>query len=234
MKRFPFLLFIICLPLFSLYARNEPSVANTEENLPDPSVISEAFGHILAKNLTDNTGFRFDPEKIIKGIRDATAGLPSPLSEEQYEKAISLIQQKYFNELATENLTRADAFMENNLLSGLVRELVPGKLQITVIREGTGPAIEPHHTPLIHYIGRYPDETIFSSSEESGEPVVLQLDQTIPGFRQGLIGAKEGETRRLFIHPDLGYGMSDLFQPNSLMIFDITVLKADETEKTTS
>jgi peptidylprolyl isomerase len=38
---------------------------------------------------------------------------------------------------------------------------------------------------------------------------------------------KEGESRRLFIHPDLAYGVAGHLPPNSLLIFDIEIVKAD-------
>lgn len=38
---------------------------------------------------------------------------------------------------------------------------------------------------------------------------------------------KEGEKRRLFVHPDLGYGTSGHLPPNALLIFDIELVKAD-------
>ena len=37
---------------------------------------------------------------------------------------------------------------------------------------------------------------------------------------------KEGEKRRLFVHPDFAYGTNGPLPPNSLLIFDIEVVKA--------
>ena len=39
---------------------------------------------------------------------------------------------------------------------------------------------------------------------------------------------KEGEKRRLFLHPDLGYGTTGHLPPNSLLIFDVEVVKANQ------
>jgi len=72
---------------------------------------------------------------------------------------------------------------------------------------------------------------VFGSSEETGGPITIPLDQTIPGFSKGLVGMKEGEKRRLFVHPDLGYGTMGQLPPNELLIFDIEVVKADTADE---
>src|SRR5262249_32953701 len=97
-------------------------------------------------------------------------------------------------------------------------------------REGTGPAVESHSSPKIHYTGKYQDGTVFGTSEEMGGPITIPLDQTIPGFSKGITGMKEGEKRRLFVHPDLGYGTTGQLPPNELLIFDIEVVKANSDE----
>lgn len=56
---------------------------------------------------------------------------------------------------------------------------------------------------------------------------MISLDETIPGFNKGLIGMKEGEKRTLFIHPDYGYGTSGYLPPNSLLTFEVELIKAN-------
>ena len=201
------------------------TVDETQE-LPDTKVISETFGHLLTKNL-ETPGFKFDIDSVIIGMQNEANGLPSPLTEEQYEMAMNIIQKRCFEELASANLHQADQFMLENVSNKDVIEVVPEKLHIQVLEEGSGTSVQPQNTPLIHYTGRYLDETVFGSSDENEAPIPLRLDQVIPGFSQGLVGAREGEVRRIYIHPDLGYGTSELMPPNSLLIFDIKVVQAD-------
>ena len=63
------------------------------------------------------------------------------------------------------------------------------------------------------------------------EEELIPLDEALPGLKQGMVGMKEGEKRLLFIHPDLGYG-KESYVPNSLLIFDIEVIKADTSAET--
>ena len=88
------------------------------------------------------------------------------------------------------------SWTKNKKEHGVV-EVVPGKLQYLIIKEGTGATVEPHSSPKIHYTGKYQDGTVFGTSEEMGGPITIPLDQTIPGFSKGIMGMKEGEKRRL-------------------------------------
>lgn len=209
----------------------EESKQEQKEQLPDTATLSKAFGHLIAKNLTDNPGYQFDLKQVITGIQEELEGVPSPLTEAQYEDAIAKIQKQCFDEISCQNLEQANTFLTQNAQKNEIAELVPGKLQMEILQEGSGPSITESSTPLVHYTGRYLDDTVFGTSEKM-EPIALDLNDAIAGFKQGLIGAKEGEKRRLYIHPDLGYGDSGFLLPNALMVFDIEVLKSHtEAEK---
>ncbi len=207
------------------YEPHQDQMISSENSLPNTEVLSKAFGHLIAKNLADSTGYQFDIKEVISGIQEELDGKPSPLTEEQYEEAIAKIQKQCFEEMSDQNLSQANHFLEENAKNEGIKEIIPGKLQITVLKEGKGPQIAENSTPLIHYTGRYMDETLIGSSEQM-DPIALDLTEAIEGFKKGLIGAKEGESRRLYIHPELGYGESGFLLPNALLIFDIEVLKS--------
>lgn len=198
----------------------------------DMKKLSEAFGHFIGRNL-QSPGLKFDIDSLIKGIREGANGEPSPLTEKEYEEMMAAVQERAFQEMSDTNLKAANDFIEKNRREDGVIEIVPGKLQYMVVKEGTGPVVGEHASPKIHYTGKYHDGTVFGTSEEMGGPITIPLDQTIPGFSKGIVGMKEGEKRRLFVHPDLGYGTTGQLPPNELLIFDVDVIKADtgESEK---
>ena len=146
---------------------------------------------------------------------------------------MAAVQEHAFKEMSASNLKAANEFMEKNAKEKNVIEVVPSKLQYIVLQEGKGAAVDAHSSPKIHYTGKYQDGTVFGTSEEMGGPITIPLDQTIPGFSKGIVGMKEGEKRRLFVHPDLGYGTTGQLPPNELLIFEIDVVKAnaDESDK---
>jgi peptidylprolyl isomerase len=206
-------------------AQTMPQEQTQEISKEDIKKISEAFGHFIGRNL-NTPGVNFDVESVITGIRNGVAGKPAPMSDKEYEEKMLLLQKVAFSKLSDINLKAATEFMEKNVKEKGVIVVEPGKLQYMIIEQGNGPAVESNGSPLINYTGKYLDGTVFGSSVDAGGPITIPLDQTIPGFSKGIAGMKEGEKRRLFVHPDLGYGTMSHLPPNSLLIFDIEVLKA--------
>lgn len=204
----------------------EKSDEMQEENL-DLGKISESFGFLIGKNL-DSLGFEFDMERVVKGIQDCAAGKEPPMSETECVQAISMVQERAFQKLAKENLEVADDFMETNKKDSNIVQLEEGKLQYRVEKEGAGEVVQAHFSPLIRYTGKFLDGKIFGSSKEDE---LISLDDTIAGFSKGIVGMKEGEKRTLFIHPTLGYGMQGYLPPNSLLTFEIEVVKANAPKK---
>ncbi|MFZ4772396.1 MAG: FKBP-type peptidyl-prolyl cis-trans isomerase [Chlamydiia bacterium] len=211
----------------------EPAAVQTEEKNPeiadeiDHLLISEALGHLISKNLS-TLGSNFNMDRLIKGLKDATAGLPNPLSEEQTVEAIQKYQEKAFQKLANDNLRKAQEFLDFNAKNTNVISLESGKIQYVTLEKGEGASIEPHANPLIKYQARFLDGQVFGESKV-GE--TISLDDTIPGFSKALIGMKEGEKRTIYIHPDLGYSGNGMLPPNSLLTFDVEVVKADVPEE---
>lgn len=215
-------------------ATQTPSTATTTQPTDntkpiDMKKLSEAFGNFIGRNL-QSPGLSFDLESIIKGIREGATGQPSPLTEKEYEEMMAAVQEKAFKEMSSSNLKAANDFMTKNKQESGIVEVVPGKLQYSILNEGTGATVDAHSTPKINYTGKYQDGTVFGTSEEMGGPIAIPLDQTIPGFSKGILGMKEGEKRRLYVHPDLGYGTTGQLPPNELLIFDIEVVKANSDE----
>lgn len=208
----------------------EPSVGSQtvkdEISQEDISKISEAFGHFIGRNL-NTPGVKLDVEAVIKGVQEGAAGKPAPLSDKEYEEKMLQLQKVAYNRLAEENLKAANDFLKDNSSKADIVVVEPGKLQYTILEKGNGAEVKANSNPMINYSGKYIDGTTFGTSSEVGGPISIPLDQTIPGFSKGIQGMKEGEKRRLFVHPDLGYGTLGHLPPNSLLIFDIEVVKAD-------
>ena len=136
-KRFFFLSFL----LTSFFIKAWPSPAtepakeeketNVEQNTKEsPSInkISEAFGHLIGKNL-ESLGFEFNMNQVVKGLQDACTGKTSPMDEAECVQAISLVQEAAFQKLADSNLAEAEAFLKKNAQEEGVIELEKGKLQ---------------------------------------------------------------------------------------------------------
>jgi len=214
---------MICTCYAADEEKNEKKEVTKEELFSKESIarISRAYGHLIYKSL-DNPILKLNVDEVIQGMQDARAGKPSPMTEQEYEEAIANAQEISLKEMSDKNLKDAEEFLSKNAGEPGVIELEKGKLQALVLKEGDGDAVTAEMLAVMHYKGEYLDGTVFGTSRE-GEPASINLNQTIPGFRQGVLGMKVGEKRRLFIHPDLGYGTSGQLLPNALLIFELEV-----------
>lgn len=207
-----------------------------KESPPDESTIhpdeieklSRAFGHLIGKNLIQqdlekNGKVKLDLAQIIKGLQEAADGKESPMTENEYVEAIVAAKELAFEQESRENLEKAETFLRKNATDKTIVSIENGKVQYRIDKTGTGEAIQPHFSPLIHYKGQFLDGSIFSDSNEA----VLSLDEIITGLRLGLIGMKEGEKRTIYIHPDFAYKMHHNLPPNSLLTFEIEVVQAN-------
>jgi len=198
----------------------------SSDNNIDISRLSEAFGHLIGKNM-ENLGLKFDLSGVVKGLQDAAAGKASPMTEVECVQAITTIQESLFKQQAEKNLQLANSFMAKNANETGIVKVENGKLHYKVEHNGNGDEVQENFSPLIRYVGKFLDGSVFGASKEEE---VISLDETIPGITKGLVGMKEGEKRILYIHPDMGYGTSSPLPPNSLLTFEIEVVKANSTE----
>ena len=92
------------------------------------------------------------------------------------------------------------------------------KVETTV--QGTGPGAKQGDTITALYTGMFLDGTVFDASSKHGNQpfeFTLGASQVIKGWDQGMVGAKQGEHRRLFIPAELAYG-------DAPMVFDIEII----------
>ena len=106
---------------------------------------------------------------------------------------------------------------------------LPTELVITDLVEGTGEGAQVGDTVVVHYVGvRSEDGVEFDNSYDGGAtfPVVLGEGRVIPGWEQGLIGAKSGGQRQLDIPSELAYGDADrgTIRPGDALTFVIDVV----------
>ena len=103
------------------------------------------------------------------------------------------------------------------------------ELQIETLSEGTGEIAETGKRVSVHYEGRLVDGEVFDASRPRGQAFSFTIGagQVIGGWEQGVAGMKVGETRRLTIPPELGYGEAgagDVIPPNATLVFEIELL----------
>ena len=180
----------------------------------DSEKLSVALGHMIGKNL-QSLNVPLDLEAIAKGLQDEAAGLTSPMSEEDCVETLMKMQEE-------KNLKESIAFLESNKKREGVVSLEDGKLQFEVLKKGEGQSVLPYNSPLVR-VRKEGDSFNSPASEE-----ILALDEAIPGLKLGIVGMREGEIRKLYVHPELAFGKEQRIDPpNSLFIIEVEILKAD-------
>jgi peptidylprolyl isomerase len=73
--------------------------------------------------------------------------------------------------------------------------------------EAAGKTVEPGDLVRVHYTGRLEDDSVFDTSD-GREPLEFEAGSgdVIPGFEEGIMGMRVGETKRIVIPPDEAYG----------------------------
>lgn len=81
-------------------------------------------------------------------------------------------------------------------------------LQTTDLVEGEGREVKQTSTIEANYFGWTADGKIFDSTNQNGtvSPATFSLQEVIPGWTEGLAGAKEGSVRKVVIPTDMAYG----------------------------
>ena len=102
-----------------------------------------------------------------------------------------------------DNLMESEDFLNNNLSNPEVFEIEAG-LQYEKLKT-SGSGISPSLEDVINadFHGTLLDGSVFWSSIENGEPLVVTLAQLIPGCQKAISLMEVGDSWKLFIHPDL-------------------------------
>lgn len=225
--------------LFTVFAAFAQSAIVAEENIEEKEQVeqelfspeniqkvSKTFGHMVYRSI-DQSFVKFDTADVIQGFQDAESGQEAPMAEPEYKQMVSRMQTYLLKERADNNLKTAQGFLEENGKRDAVITLEEGFLQYEVLQDGDDQAdvVAEGALTKVYYVGKYANGTVFSEIDrESQEPIEVDIKETIPGFQKGMNGMRVGEKRRIFIHPDFGYGSEGPLEPNSLLIFDIEVI----------
>ncbi len=102
------------------------------------------------------------------------------------------------------------------------------ELGILDLCDGDGASIEESSIVTVDYVGAAESTgEVFESSFQYGQPATFGVSQVIAGWREGLLGMREGGTRMLVIPGELAYGEEPPgpgIGPNETLIFVVDLL----------
>ena len=120
------------------------------------------------------------------------------------------------------NLENGKAFLATNAKKANVDTTASG-LQYTIVAEGAAEKVAPQDTVWVNYKGTLIDGTVFDENDSTK----FIANRVIRGWTEGLGLLGEGGKATLYIPSNLAYGErgNRNIEPNSVLIFDVEVLK---------
>lgn len=101
---------------------------------------------------------------------------------------------------------------------------LPSGLQVTDIATGPGPTPAADDVVSVRFTGFLADGCVFTTSYLQEEPVEIDLEASVAGFKEGVSTMQVGGQRRLRVPPGLAYGPQGFpgrVPPNATVVFVI-------------
>lgn len=207
--------------------------ANINNKSSQQDQLGYSYGYVMGRTNAD-TLKEINLDAFIQGLKQASSGQASSLTDEEMAKALTLYkkqseskQLEQFKQLAEKNRIAGESFLADNAKKAGVTTR-PSGLQYQVLKQGSGKTPSASSKVKVNYEGRLIDGTVFDSSIARNQAVEFLASQVIPGWTEGLQLMKEGAEYRFFIPAKLAYGeigSGDSIEPNSTLIFDVELLK---------
>ncbi len=225
--------------VFAISCNAQKSNVKVDVELPTTAEVDSAsyllgvnFGSIIKNsNLADDFK-ELNMAEIKKGMQDFINAQGDPYSNEfadQFDidprtmgQVLNDYIMKRMDYKAAVNEAEGKAFLVKNAKREDVDTTASG-LQYTIIAEGAGEKIAPNDTVWVNYKGSLIDGTVFDQNENTE----FVANRVIRGWTEGLGLLGEGGKAVFYIPAELGYGArgNQAIQPNSVLIFDVEVLR---------
>jgi FKBP-type peptidyl-prolyl cis-trans isomerase len=187
------------------------------------------IGRLLKKESVD-----VNLDVFKEAIKDVLSGTKLLLTDDEMAEIKNVIgkdvsegKEKHKQALAEKNRLEEEKFLAANKgQEGVV--CLPSGLQYKVIKAGTGKTPKEDDLVSVHYRVSLIDGTEVESSYGKSEPATFDLENVIPGWREGARLMQAGAKWRFFIPSKLAYGedgVGELLGPNTMLIFDLELLK---------
>ncbi len=204
---------------------------------------SYAIGMQIGRSLTSQE-VNVNVDVMFQAIRDILAKKQPLLSMADFQKTMATFSQAQQKKQQAardaqtklratsqakegpKNLAAATAFLEANKTKEGVKVTASG-LQYLVMKAGDGPKPKATDRVSVHYHGSLIDGTVFDSSVKRGTPSQFGVTGVIKGWIEALQLMETGAKWKLFIPPELAYGLPGRpsIPPNSALIFEVELLE---------
>lgn len=212
------------------------SKSTTAPTHVDKAKASEIVGYELAGRYPEWARSLISPQQVGQAVTRALEGKKPSMSQTQAESVakafgaeLQTLGKQHYDQVSAANKKAGDAFLAKNKNKPGVRVTQDG-LQYQVVSQGTGPRPKASDTVEVNYTGSFVNGEEFDSSAKHGSgPAKLSLANVFPGFKEAILLMPTGSHYKFVIPSDLAYGSEPKngFPPNETLVFDVTLVKIE-------
>jgi FKBP-type peptidyl-prolyl cis-trans isomerase FkpA len=186
-----------------------------------------ALGLVISQNLSSFNLNASDLESVLAGVSDGVLKKDLKVDVQTYAPKISQLQAARAGATAAVEKKAGQAFLDKAAAEKGATK-TPSGLIITTLKPGTGPSPKATDKVKVHYHGTLADGTVFDSSVQRGEPIVLTLNSVIKCWTEGVQLMKVGGKSKLVCPSDIAYGdqgRPPTIKPGATLVFEVELLE---------
>lgn len=213
----------------------------------DSVEVAYAMGLQLGLSLRADTVANINPDLFLASFREGLRRGERRLTPSQVSRARAVFQDSLqFAEIrqraavdssaqallarVQRGRTQSDSLMQAVRQQPGIQRTASG-VYYRVTRQGSGTSPTETDRARVTYVGRLPNGREFDRSPE-GEPAELSVQGVVPGFAEMLTQMRPGESRTIYLPPEMAYGLQGRpgpdgvggIPPSSALIFDVTLV----------
>lgn len=231
--------------IFEILVREQPSVRGRAIVFSRGSVdsdlrqerVSYSIGYDLGQTMARRVE-NLNLELFNAGIEHAYRGQEPKLSPEEmdfivkeYGREVARLARDDRERIAARNLRVSREFLERNARQPEV-VVLPSGLQYEILEQGAGLRPKLGSRVKVHHRATLLDGTEFDNTYEKAPAEFVLTESVLPGYSEGLKLMSEGSRWRLFVPPQLAYGIrgqasvpgAPPIEPNATLVFEVELL----------
>ena len=246
------LIFGFGMALVQGYAAEQatPPPANAAASAPklSPKELKENMSYAIGTDIGRNLkrgGVELDLDVLGSAMKDAMAGNPSKLTDQQVQEAIGNYRKEAMakrdedrRKSAEKNRKEGETFLAENKKKAGIKTIgvtladgTPAELQYKVITDGAGEIPKTNDTVSVNYRGTLINGKEFdSSAKHGGQPAKFQVNRVVRGWTEALSRMKAGSKWELYVPSTLAYGdqgSGPTIEPGSTLIFEVELIGSE-------
>jgi FKBP-type peptidyl-prolyl cis-trans isomerase FkpA/FKBP-type peptidyl-prolyl cis-trans isomerase FklB len=186
-----------------------------------------ALGLVISQNLSSFNLSPTELDAVLAGVSDGVLKKEHKVEVQTYLPKIGALQTARASASAAVEKKAGQSFLDKAAAEkGATR--TPSGLIITTLKAGNGAAPKTTDRVKVHYHGALTDGTVFDSSVQRGEPIVLPLGGVIKCWTEGVSMMRVGGKSRLVCPSDIAYGdqgRPPVIKPGATLVFEVELLE---------